>query len=168
MQVTYHWATHSKLKPLALAKIGSEALTSCYPTMIRSLARITTWQKFLVAFTSMYNTCKLSIGLGMNCSDYKIFQEGRRRRRSSIQYTASSCVNLCQIAISLNMLLAPCYHFYSFLSLFSTLVWLKHPFQWKISPTAVFQCKCISIQFWDIRSFCPLGHKFIFGNTRTF
>ena len=136
--------------------------------MIRSLARITTWQKFLVAFTSMYNTCKLSIGLGMNCSDYKIFQEGRRRRRSSIQYTASSCVNLCQIAISFNMLLSPCYHFYSFLSLFSALVWLKRPFQGKISPTAVFKCNFSSIQFGGIRTCCPLGHKLIFGNFGTF
>ena len=136
--------------------------------MIRSLARITTWPKFLVAFTSMYNTCKLSIGLGMNCSDYKIFQEGRRRRRSSIQYTASSCVNLCQIAISLNMLLSPCYHFYSFLSLFSALVWLKRPFQGKISPTAVFKCNFSSIQFGGIRTCCPLGHKLIFGNFGTF
>ena len=136
--------------------------------MIRSLARIRSWQKFLVAFTSMYNTYKLSIGLGMNCSDYKIFQEGRRRRRSSIQYTASSCVNLCQIAISLNMLLAPCYHFYWFLSLFSTLVWLKHHFQGNISPTAVFKCNFSSIQFGGIRTCCPLGHKLIFGNFGTF
>ena len=136
--------------------------------MIRSLSTIKILQKILVAFTSIYNTCKSFIGLEMGCSDFKIFQEGRRRRRSSIQYTASSRVKLCQLAISLNMLSSPCYHFYSFLSLFSTLVWLKHPFQWKISPTAVFQCKCISIQFWDIRTFCPLGHKFIFGNTRTF
>ena len=136
--------------------------------MIRSLSTIKILQKILIAFPSIYNTCKSFIGLEMGCSDFKIFQEGRRRRRSSIQYTASSGVNLCQLAISLNMLSSPCYHFYSFLSLFSTLVWLKHPFQWKISPTAVFQCKCISIQFWDIRSFCPLGHKFIFGNTRTF
>ena len=136
--------------------------------MIRSLSTIKILQKILVAFTSIYNTWKSFIGLEMGCSDFKIFQEGRRRRRSSIQYTASSRVKLCQLAISLNMLSSPCYHFYSFLSLFSTLVWLKHPFQWKISPTAVFQCKCISIQFWDIRTFCPLGHKFIFGNTRTF
>ena len=136
--------------------------------MIRSLSTIKILQKILIAFPSIYNTCKSFIGLEMGCSDFKIFQEGRRRRRSSIQYTASSGVKLCQLAISLNMLSSPCYHFYSFLSLFSTLVWLKHPFQWKISPTAVFQCKCISIQFWDITSFCPLGHKFIFGNTRTF
>ena len=136
--------------------------------MIRSLSTIKILQKILVAFTSIYNTCKSFIGLEMGCSDFKIFQEGRRRRRSSIQYIASSRVKLCQLAISLNMLSSPCYHFYSFLSLFSTLAWLKHPFQWKISPTAVFQCKCISIQFWDIRTFCPLGHKFIFGNTRTF
>ena len=136
--------------------------------MIRSLSTIKILQKILVAFTSIYNTCKSFIGLEMGCSDFKIFQEGRRRRRSSIQYTASSRVKLCQLAISLNMLSSPCYHFYSFLSLFSTLVWLKHPFQGKISPTAVFQCKCSSIQFGDIRTFCPLGHKFIFGNTRTF
>ena len=136
--------------------------------MIRLLSTIKNLQKILVAFTSICNTCKSFIGLEMSCSDFKIFQEGRGRRRSSIQYTASSRVKLCQLAISLNMLSSPCYHFYSFLSLFSTLVWLKHPFQGKISPTAVFQCKCSSIKFGDIRTFCPLGHKFIFGNTRTF
>ena len=134
--------------------------------MIRSLSTIKILQKILVAFTSIYNTCKSLIGLEMGCSDFKIFQEGRRRRRSSIQ--ASSRVKLCQLAISLNTLSSPCYHFNSFLPLFSTLVWLKHPFQGKISPTAVFQCKCSSIQFGDIRTFCSLGHKFIFGNTGTF
>ena len=136
--------------------------------MIRSLSTITFWQKFLVAFTSMYNTCMLSIGLGMSCSDYKIFREGRRRRRSSIQYTASNCVKLCQIAISLNMLSSPCYHFYSFLSLSSTLAWLKHPFQGKISPTAVFKCNFSSIQFGGIRTCFPLGQKLILGNFGTF